>query len=118
MHGLPVSFDAGTFVGCELELVTFASNAIFMKLGDEHSVTILDQVRYRISAGADLRNDVVPVVESGLPALLGRVIERAEMRPPGNIVFHFAGGGTVSIDDHDEHYESYTLTTPRGETVV
>jgi hypothetical protein len=118
MRGLPEAFDAETFVGCELELVIFASNVIFLKLGEENSVTVLDRVRYRTSSGGGFRDDVIPVADSSLPALIGRVIERAEVRLSGNLVLHFAGGGMISIDDRDEHYESYALSTPEGETFV
>lgn len=118
MYGLPEDFDASTFVGCELETVTFASNTIHLVFGADHSVTITDHLRYRVEKGGDLRDDVLPVAESGLPALLGRSVERAEVRRPGDLLLHFKGGAMLSIEDHDEHYESYSLKTPTGEIFV
>ena len=118
MHGLPEDFDPSTFVGCEFETVTFASNAISLVFGVEHWVTVGYQVRYRVENAEAFREDVLPVAESGLPALLGRTVERAEVFRPGHLLFHFAGGGMLSIAEDDEPYESYTVKTPAGEIHV
>jgi hypothetical protein len=118
MYGLPDDFDPATFVGCELETVTFASNAIHLALGVNHSVTATDYVRYRLGPGADLREDVLPVTDSSLPALIERSVERAEVRRPGALVLYFEGGGMILVEDADPHYESYSLKTPAGEIFV
>ena len=118
VYGLPEDFDPATFVGCEFETLTFASNAIFLVFGEEHSVTVAHHVRYRLAHGAELRDDVLPVTDSGLPALLGRSVERAEVRRPGDLLLHFEGGGMLLVEDHDEHYESYSVKTPTGEIFV
>ncbi|NMM17073.1 MAG: hypothetical protein HHJ14_08010 [Cellulomonas sp.] len=118
MYGLPEDFDPATFVGCEFETVTFASNAIHLTLGAEHSVTVTHHVRYRLEPGADLRDDVLPITGSSLPALIGRSVERAEVRRPGDLVLHFEGGGMLLVEDDDAHYESYSVRTPAGEIFV
>lgn len=118
VYGLPEDFDASTFVGLELEAVTFTSNTIHIAFGGQHSVTTTGNLRYRLDRTADLRNDVLPAMESCLPALLGRSVVRVEVRRPGDLLLHLEGGGMLVVEDHDEHYESYTVKTPAGELFV
>jgi hypothetical protein len=118
MYGLPDDFDPSAFVGCEFETLTFASNAILLAFGEDISVTIVHHLRYRLERETDIREDVLPVTESGLPALIGQSVERAEVRRPGDLLLHFYGGGLLLVQDHDEHYESYSVRTPAGEVFV
>jgi len=118
MYGLPEDFDSGTFVGFELETLTFSSNTIHLAFAGQHSITVLGHLRYQLEPGADFRDDILPVTASGLPALLGRSVERAEVRRPGDLLLHFEGGGTLVVQDDDEHYESYSVETPTGEIFV
>ncbi len=118
MHGLPEDFDAGTFVGLELESVMFSPNTIHLAFAGHHSITVLGRLRYQLERVAHLRDDILPVADSGLPALLGRSVERAEVRRPGDLLLHFEGGGMLVVQDDDEHYESYSVKTPTGETFV
>ena len=89
-----------------------------LALGADHSVAITHHVCYRLGLGTDLRDDVLPVRSSSLPALIGRSVERAEVRRLGDLVLHFEGGGMLLIEDDDAHYESYTVKTPAGEIFV
>lgn len=118
MYGLPTGFDSEVFLDCVLESVTFASNAIHLDFGVDHSITALKHLRYRVGPSADLRDDVLPVADSSLPSFVGRTVERTEVRLPGDLTLYFDGGGMLSVEDDSAHYESYSLKTPAGEVFV
>lgn len=118
MYGLPAGFDSAVFIDCLLESVTFASNAIHLDFGADCSITALRHLRYRVGPSTDLRDDVLPVADSSLSALVGRTVERTEVRLPGDLTLYFEGGGMLSVDDDSAHYESYSLRTPAGEVFV
>lgn len=118
MYGLPDNFDSTTFVGCEFELLTFASNAILLVFAGGQSLSISRQLSYQVDKAADMRTDVLPVTESGLPALLGQSVERVEVQAPGDLLLYFESGAFLLIEDSDQHYESYAIRTPSGEIFV
>lgn len=118
MHGIPKEFDATIFVNRELESITFASNAIHLDLGAGHAITAQKHLRYRVHVGSDLRDDVLPVGASSLVALVGRRVERTEVRMPGDLILHFEDGGVIWFEDDSVHYESYSILTPHGEVFV
>jgi hypothetical protein len=118
MHGLPQGFDASRFDGRCLEAVSFAVNLIHFDFGPGHFITVIKHVRYQLDHGEDLREDVVPARCSELPSLVGRVVLRAEVRRPGDLVLHFEDGGQLIVEDDSEHFESYSLGTSDGEVFV
>jgi hypothetical protein len=118
MHGLPKDFDASVFVGATIETVTFTVNTIHLAFDTALAITAQRHLRYRISSAASLEDDEVPVTNSGLMAMVGRVVESAEIRGPGDLILGLEGGSLILVEDDSQHYESYTLTTPEGEVFV
>jgi hypothetical protein len=118
VYGLPKDFDASFFVGGVLETVTFAINAIHLTFDTGTAVTVQKHVRYRVSSNEPLRDDVLPTLESGLMALVGRRVESTALRLPGDLILEFERGGTLLVEDDSEGYESYSMNTPDGEIFV
>lgn len=118
MYGLPAGFHSDVFMHRVLESVSFASNAIHLGFGADHAVTVLKHMRYRVGPEDDFRDDVLPVVDSSLPALVGRSVERTEVRLPGDLILYLESGAMVVLEDDSMHYESYSLNTPDGEIFV
>lgn len=118
MHGLPEGFEGDSFVGRELEVITFGVNVIHLAFGPEHSVTVENWVRYQTEPGGEIQVDSLPPSQSNLPILLGRMVERVDVLPPGGLEVHFHGGASLFVDDDSKQYESYTVKTPTGEFFV
>lgn len=111
MHGLPEDIDLDFLVGCAVVEVrgTEFQTVLILEGGGEVSIesdTIVDGAQTRL---AELPAQLRPFV--------GSRINQVERRGRGDLLLVFDRGRSVLLQDANENYESYTITSP-GVTIV
>jgi hypothetical protein len=118
MYGLTVAFDAAMFLGLEVESITYGENAIHVSLDRGFAVTSMTSIRYRYSGLDDIREDRLPVSESGLMRIVGTAVTGAVRTASGGLALTFVNGAVVEFEDDSDQYESFSITTPDGEIFI
>ena len=120
MYGLPKDFDGSIFVGKTVVLVSFSVNTIHITFEGDVSITLQSSFEYRDSAQQtdDVCTQQVPVKESRLMQLAGRIVERVETNTDGTLTLHISGGHLLRCFDDSPNYESYSITHGKDEIYV
>jgi hypothetical protein len=118
MYGLPNDFDPGLFVGRQLETITYAVNVIVLAFASHLTVSVSGSLPYRAAAGAHTEVDRPPVSGTRLVSLIGRSVVGFDLKSPRQLILEFDGGGSLTLLDDSDTYESYLISTGEGEIVV
>ncbi len=112
MYGLPKDFDATILVGRTLNMVCFAAYQVYLHFDSDTSITI--ESGFRHGARVSTRP---PVVHSELMRLVELAISEVEWDPDGTLKLRFQDGQSLTIDDDQPAYESYTIAA-KGRTII
>lgn len=118
MYGLPADFDPSVFVGRDLESVTFAVNTIVLSFSDRLAVSISGRVPYRGPKSAESGVDDPPVSRTTLTTLVGHKVRGFDLLSPRELVLDFGDGGSITLLDDSDTYESYLINTGDREIIV
>ncbi|MBI4232313.1 hypothetical protein HY605_03715 [Candidatus Peregrinibacteria bacterium] len=111
MYGLSADFDTSIFVGKMLECVVFGINIIHFRFDDELSISLESSFKHRMSRDQKEREVIqVPVSDSHLMRLTGKVVVSAKVECPGTLTLEFEDGQVLSCIEDSSLYESYQIT--------
>jgi hypothetical protein len=109
MHGLPIDFDGGFFVGRVLQQVCFNENQISLRFDSDVGITIEGAYAYQDTPVAeDTLTLHPPASSSSLMQLLGHSVSRVESTREGTLSLFFDNGHGLRCFD-TPHYESYQI---------
>lgn len=118
MYGLPSDFDPRMFLGRQLLSLTFAVNLIGLAFDEGVNVTVLGSVAYRHSLQSTVSIDSPPVTRTTLVRLVGDVVVASEARSRRELILRFERGGSVTLLDDSDEYESYVINEGDREIIV
>lgn len=119
MYGLPQDFNGVFFVGCELEIVSYTANSVFLGFGNDISITTESSYECRLVGDEEyVEKQQPPVTFSRLMQLVGCKVASVGAEQQGTLTLHFDGGHVFRCFDDQPGYESYRIVHGAEEIFV
>lgn len=123
MYEIPDDFDPNTFVGCELELVSFSVNTVYLSFDRTGglSITIEGETshEYVDDHGVLLvRPETVPAAETRLVQLLGKTVVAATVESHVDLRLQFDDHQVLRCLGASKQYEMYHIAAGQRQIVV
>ena len=133
MYGLPPDFDYSIFPGKRVYAVCFYEFGIYINFEEGLSIAIDGSYSHQISSAnvrqawwrawaslsaEDAEVFRVPVTESKLMQLTGKIVESAEAEDPNTLLVRFTDGQVLKCFDDTKWYECFRIIYNGKETIV
>lgn len=117
MYGLPDDFDGAFFLRRELEVVSFANNAIVLYFDGDISLTIESSYTCEWPGGM-VESNRPPVADSRLMGLVGAKITSVMIEDGSTLALTFDERAVVRCLDDQKEYESYRISHDGNEIYI
>ncbi|MGH8018838.1 MAG: DUF6188 family protein [Opitutaceae bacterium] len=108
MHGLSSDIDLSSFAGVRVEQICFGENEIIIRFSREHALTIESAVEVCVSHGC-VRCSSSRAAMLHLGALFGKVVLSAKSVDEKHLRVEFECSVTITCEDSNDAYESYSI---------
>lgn len=110
MYRLPADFDGSFFIGRRLEGLVFRQYLIALHFDADVSISLESSYSHQhAGSGEEAKVQEIPVTESDLMSLLGKLVSDVRHDDKGTLTLVFENGDTLSCYDPSEMYEVYQI---------